>query len=146
MCTTAADLRTAWRVRGIGPYKARICPRTPRSTSSAGHGFGENLNLSVNAINVTNHRVLLDNSITIGGFHYNDPRMLSAEVAIVFTSKSCTSDPRLIQSHLEQPRHHFPRLALHHGGEGHAFSGGSGPMYTVRAPDCRAQCTKFAAG
>ena len=40
--------------------------------------------MSANAINVTDHRVLLDNSVTVGGFHYNDPRMLSAEVRYRF--------------------------------------------------------------
>ncbi len=42
--------------------------------------MGENWKLSANILNVTNHRVLLDNSVTIGGFHFNDPRMVSAEV------------------------------------------------------------------
>ncbi len=51
---------------------------------SAGHPLGEHLKLSANVINVTNHRVLLDNSITIGGFHYNDPRMISAELRYRF--------------------------------------------------------------
>ena len=41
----------------------------------------EDLGLS---LNVTNHRVLLDNSITIGGFHFNDPRMFSAELRYRF--------------------------------------------------------------
>ena len=35
-------------------------------------------------VNVTNHRVLLDNSITIGGFHYNDPRMIAVEARYRF--------------------------------------------------------------
>jgi hypothetical protein len=35
-------------------------------------------------VNVTNHRVLQDNSITVGGFHYNDPRMISAQVRYRF--------------------------------------------------------------
>ena len=43
---------------------------------SAGHTFRENWSLSANVLNVTNHRVLLDNSVTIGGFHYNDPRII----------------------------------------------------------------------
>jgi hypothetical protein len=38
----------------------------------------------VTAVNVTNHRVLLDNSITIGGFHYNDPRMIAVEAKYRF--------------------------------------------------------------
>jgi hypothetical protein len=35
-------------------------------------------------INVTNHRVLPDNSITIGGFHWNDPRMIAVEARYKF--------------------------------------------------------------
>jgi hypothetical protein len=35
-------------------------------------------------LNATNHRVLLDNSITIGGFHFNDPRLVSAELRYRF--------------------------------------------------------------
>jgi len=30
-------------------------------------------------LNVANRRVLLDNSLTFGGFHYNDPRQIYAE-------------------------------------------------------------------
>jgi hypothetical protein len=33
---------------------------------------------------VTNHRVLLDNSVTVGGFHYNDPRMITGELRYRF--------------------------------------------------------------
>ena len=46
--------------------------------------FGENWKLAANVLNVTNHRVLLDNSVTIGGFHFNDPRMISAELRYRF--------------------------------------------------------------
>jgi hypothetical protein len=42
-------------------------------------GEGEKYRLSFNALNVANLRVLLDNSLTFGGFHYNDPRQLYAE-------------------------------------------------------------------
>jgi len=51
---------------------------------SAGHAFGERWRLSASVLNVTNHRVLLDNSITIGGFHFNDPRLISAELRYRF--------------------------------------------------------------
>ena len=30
-------------------------------------------------LNVANRRVLLDNSLTFGGFHYNDPREIYVE-------------------------------------------------------------------
>jgi outer membrane receptor protein involved in Fe transport len=52
--------------------------------ASAGHSIGERLRLTGSVLNVTNHRVLLDNSITIGGFHYNDPRMVQAELRYRF--------------------------------------------------------------
>ncbi|HEY3786371.1 MAG TPA: TonB-dependent receptor [Steroidobacteraceae bacterium] len=47
---------------------------------SIGRTFGNNLSASLSALNVTNRRLLLDNSLTFGGFHYNNPRELFAEV------------------------------------------------------------------
>ena len=41
---------------------------------SIGKNFGEKYAVSLTALNVANRRVLLDNSLTFGGFHYNDPR------------------------------------------------------------------------
>jgi len=67
-----------------GPYNGPYLPVHTTFDSSIGHAFGERWKLSVTAINVTNHRVLLDNSITIGGFHYNDPRMIAAEAKYRF--------------------------------------------------------------
>ena len=67
-----------------GPYNGAYLPVHTTFDSSIGHAFGERWKLSVTAINVTNHRVLLDNSITIGGFHYNDPRMIAAEAKYRF--------------------------------------------------------------
>jgi Carboxypeptidase regulatory-like domain/TonB-dependent Receptor Plug Domain len=46
---------------------------------SVGKIFAEKYSLAVNALNVANTRVLLDNSLTFGGFHYNDPREIYAE-------------------------------------------------------------------
>jgi hypothetical protein len=69
---------------GEGPYQGPNLPVHTTFDVSAGHGFGENWNVSGSILNVTNHRVLLDNSITIGGFHYNDPRMFSAELRYRF--------------------------------------------------------------
>ena len=46
--------------------------------------FGENLNIAVQASNVANRRVLLDNSLTFGGFHQNDPRQIYGEVRYRF--------------------------------------------------------------
>jgi TonB dependent receptor/Carboxypeptidase regulatory-like domain/TonB-dependent Receptor Plug Domain len=67
-----------------GPYSGLYLPAHTTFDSSIGHSFGENWHASVSAINVTNHRVLLDNSITIGGFHWNDPRTIAAEVRYRF--------------------------------------------------------------
>ncbi|HET9388258.1 MAG TPA: TonB-dependent receptor [Steroidobacteraceae bacterium] len=51
---------------------------------SVGRSFGNNLSASVSALNVTNRRLLLDNSLTFGGFHYNNPREIFAEVRYRF--------------------------------------------------------------
>jgi hypothetical protein len=67
-----------------GPYNGPYLPVHTTFDSSAGHSIGERWKLSVNVINVTNHRVLQDNSVTIGGFHFNDPRMFSAELKYKF--------------------------------------------------------------
>ena len=67
-----------------GPYNGPYLPVHTTLDSSIGHAIGERWNVSATAVNVTNHRVLLDNSITIGGFHWNDPRMIAAEVKYRF--------------------------------------------------------------
>lgn len=69
---------------GVGPYNGKYLPVHTTFDAAAGHSFGERLSLSVSAINVTNHRILQDNSITVGGFHINDPRMLSAQLRYRF--------------------------------------------------------------
>lgn len=40
--------------------------------------------MSVTSLNVSNHRLLLDNSVTFGGFHSNDPRQIYGEVRYRF--------------------------------------------------------------
>ena len=67
-----------------GPYNGAYLPVHTTFDISAGHSLGERLSIAANILNVTNHRVLLDNSITIGGFHYNDPRMISAQLKYRF--------------------------------------------------------------
>jgi carboxypeptidase family protein/TonB-dependent receptor-like protein len=44
-----------------------------------GKTFAEKYTVSVDALNVANRRVQLDNSLTFGGFHWNDPRQIYAE-------------------------------------------------------------------
>ena len=49
-----------------------------------GKTFGEKFTVSANSINVANRRVQLDNSLTFGGFHWNDPRQIYGEVRYRF--------------------------------------------------------------
>ncbi len=51
---------------------------------SLGKSFGEKLSASVTALNVANRHLLLDNSLTFGGFHFNNPREIFAEVRYRF--------------------------------------------------------------
>jgi hypothetical protein len=46
---------------------------------SLGKTFAEKYTFSVTALNVANRRVQLDNSLTFGGFHWNDPRAIYGE-------------------------------------------------------------------
>ncbi|MGB6975415.1 MAG: TonB-dependent receptor [Terracidiphilus sp.] len=69
---------------GEGPYQGNYLPVHTTFDISAGRSFGENWSASASILNVANHRVLLDNSITIGGFHFNDPRMVSATLRYRF--------------------------------------------------------------
>ena len=66
------------------PYQGPYLPVHTTFDVSAGRSIGEHLKLSGSSLNVTNHHVLQDTSITIGGFHYNDPRMFSAELRFRF--------------------------------------------------------------
>jgi len=58
-----------------GPY----LPGHTTFDLSIGKTFAEKLTVSANALNVANRRVQLDNSLTFGGFHWNDPRQLYGE-------------------------------------------------------------------
>jgi hypothetical protein len=69
---------------GEGPYDAPYLPAHTTFDVSAGHAIGESWRISASMINVTNHRVLTDNSVTVGGFHWNDPRMIAAELRYRF--------------------------------------------------------------
>ena len=67
-----------------GPYNGPYLPVHTTFDVSAGHAIGERVNFTASVLNVTNHRVLEDNSITIGGFHFNDPRMVTASLRYRF--------------------------------------------------------------
>jgi hypothetical protein len=51
---------------------------------AVGKSLGEHLSASVNALNVTNSHLLIDNSNTFGGFHFNNPREVYAELRYRF--------------------------------------------------------------
>jgi hypothetical protein len=65
------------------PYQGNYLPHDTNLSLALGKIFG-NTTIDVNAVNVTNHRVLLDNSLTFGGFHYNAPREIYGEVRYRF--------------------------------------------------------------
>ena len=58
-----------------GPY----LPAHATVDLSVGKTFAEKYSLSLTALNVGNKRVQLDNSLTFGGFHWNDPRQIYVE-------------------------------------------------------------------
>ena len=66
------------------PYSGNYLPGHTTFDLNLGKQFTDNLFVSVSALNVANYRVLLDNSLTFGGFHYNDPRQIYAEVRYRF--------------------------------------------------------------
>jgi hypothetical protein len=69
---------------GFGPYQGDYLPAHTTFDISAGHEIAENWDVSGTILNVTNHRVLLDNSITVGGFHWNQPRQFDASLRYRF--------------------------------------------------------------
>jgi outer membrane cobalamin receptor len=51
---------------------------------SLGKSFGEKMSLAVTALNLTNSHLLIDNSLTFGGTHFNNPREVYGEVRYRF--------------------------------------------------------------
>lgn len=51
---------------------------------TVGKEFGERFSLAVTGLNVANRRVLLDNSFTFGGTHYNNPREIYLQMRYRF--------------------------------------------------------------
>ncbi|HTB90827.1 MAG TPA: TonB-dependent receptor [Steroidobacteraceae bacterium] len=51
---------------------------------SAGKSFGENFSASLTVLNLANRHLLVDNSLTFGGVHYNDPRQIYAQIHYKF--------------------------------------------------------------
>ena len=60
-------------------YPGDYLPQHTTVDISLAKSFGEKYRVSLTALNVGNRRVLLDNSLTFGGFHYNDPREIYVE-------------------------------------------------------------------
>jgi Carboxypeptidase regulatory-like domain/TonB dependent receptor/TonB-dependent Receptor Plug Domain len=65
-------------------YPGNYLPGHTTFDIALGKSFGEKYTIGVTALNVANRRVLLDNSLTFGGFHYNDPREIYAEIRYRF--------------------------------------------------------------
>ncbi|MGH9733995.1 MAG: TonB-dependent receptor [Candidatus Acidiferrales bacterium] len=66
------------------PYPGDYLPGHTTFDLSLGKTFTENFSASVNALNVSNRRVELDNSLTFGGFHWNDPRQMYVQLRYNF--------------------------------------------------------------
>lgn len=66
------------------PYPGDYLPGHTTFDLSLGKDFGESFSASLNALNVANRHVELDNSVTFGGFHWNDPREIYVEVRYHF--------------------------------------------------------------
>ena len=66
------------------PYPGDYLPQHTTFDLTLGKDFGERFSASINAINLANRRVELDNSITFGGFHWNNPREIYVELRYRF--------------------------------------------------------------
>jgi len=61
------------------PYNEAYLPGHASIDLSAGKEFREKYTVSVTALNVANRHLLVDNSLTFGGFHYDNPREVYVE-------------------------------------------------------------------
>jgi hypothetical protein len=66
------------------PFTGDYLPVHTTFDLSLGKDFGERFSASVNALNVANRRVILDSSLTFGGFHWNNPREIYVELRYRF--------------------------------------------------------------
>jgi outer membrane receptor protein involved in Fe transport len=66
------------------PYPGQYLPGHTTFDLSLGKDFGERFSASVSALNVTNRRVIYDDSVTYGGFHWNLPRSIYVQVRYRF--------------------------------------------------------------
>ena len=49
-----------------------------------GKTWAKSLTASISVLNLANRHLLIDNSLTFGGFHWNNPREIFAEVRYRF--------------------------------------------------------------
>jgi TonB dependent receptor/Carboxypeptidase regulatory-like domain/TonB-dependent Receptor Plug Domain len=61
------------------PYPGDYLPQHTSFDLTLGKDFRESYSISLTGINVANRRAELDNSVTFGGFHWNDPREVYVE-------------------------------------------------------------------
>ncbi len=66
------------------PYPGNYLPGHATFDLTLGRMINDNLSVSVSALNVANRRVELDNSVTFGGFHWNNPREVFVEMRYRF--------------------------------------------------------------
>lgn len=65
-------------------YPGSYLPQNTTIDLAAGKSLGRHYQLSLTALNAADSRVLLDNSLTFGGFHYNAPREIYAQLRYRF--------------------------------------------------------------
>lgn len=92
--STGVNLSLPWRVwadfnanYGSGFVDGEGPEHLPSHESfdlSLGKSFGENWDVRLTGLNLSNHRYLLDNSNTFGGTHYVNPREVSVQVKYRF--------------------------------------------------------------
>jgi hypothetical protein len=67
---------------GVGPPSH--LPSHAEINLSAGKAFGKSFSATLSILNLTDRHLLVDNSLTFGGFHYNEPREIFAELRYRF--------------------------------------------------------------
>jgi hypothetical protein len=63
----------------LAQYPGQYLPSHSAVDLSLGKTFAERYTVSVTAVNIANRRVQLDNSLTFGGFHWDEPRQIYGE-------------------------------------------------------------------
>ncbi|HLV85869.1 MAG TPA: TonB-dependent receptor [Candidatus Sulfotelmatobacter sp.] len=66
------------------PYQGDYLPGHTTFDLSAGKDFAERFTVSVTALNVANRRVIFDDSLTFGGYHWNLPRQIYVQLRYRF--------------------------------------------------------------